>query len=81
MEQYVAYATLSLVQEMNSIFLHLRLILRMSGFSRNDNAYRLCSLVNIGKWYSTNIVLCLHFSATWGIMYFKVTIFLNLEHK
>ena len=46
--QYVGYATCALLVEVNSVFLHLRQLLIIQGFSRLNSTYRLNSLFNIG---------------------------------
>jgi hypothetical protein len=48
-EFYVGYAVIALLVEINSIFLHIRQLLRFLDFSKDNPVYRLNSLMNIGK--------------------------------
>ncbi|KAI1894018.1 hypothetical protein AGOR_G00129670 [Albula goreensis] len=47
--QYVGFAVVALLVEINSIFLHLRQVLRMAGWSQTT-PYRLNSMVNLGTY-------------------------------
>ncbi|XP_044286538.1 TLC domain-containing protein 2 isoform X2 [Varanus komodoensis] len=47
--RYVGFAMVALLVEINSIFLHLRTILRMAGLA-NTPSYRLTSLLNLGTY-------------------------------
>lgn len=47
---YVGYAILALIVELNTIFLHMRQLLQMCGFSRSNQYYRLNSLINLGTF-------------------------------
>ena len=42
---YVAYAALSLVVEINSVFLHARQLLTIGGISKSSSIYRLAYLI------------------------------------
>lgn len=48
-ELYVGYAVIALLVEINSIFLHLRQLLRFLSFQKDHPVYRLNSLLNLGK--------------------------------
>uniref|UniRef100_A0A3B3RRW2 TLC domain containing 2 n=1 Tax=Paramormyrops kingsleyae TaxID=1676925 RepID=A0A3B3RRW2_9TELE len=47
--RYVGFAVVALLVEINSIFLHLRQMLRMSGLAKST-VYRLNSMVNLGTY-------------------------------
>ncbi|CAH1800424.1 unnamed protein product [Owenia fusiformis] len=47
---YVGYACLALMVELNSAFLHLRQLLQILGFKKDNSTYRLNSLVNLGTY-------------------------------
>ncbi|XP_054857671.1 TLC domain-containing protein 2 [Eublepharis macularius] len=47
--RFVGFATVALLVEINSVFLHLRTILRMAGLS-HTSYYRVTSLVNLGTY-------------------------------
>ncbi|KAK6192485.1 hypothetical protein SNE40_003942 [Patella caerulea] len=47
---YVGYAVVSLLVELNSIFLHIRQLLQILGYSKNNCLYRLNSLINLGTF-------------------------------
>ncbi|KAJ8392146.1 hypothetical protein AAFF_G00079520 [Aldrovandia affinis] len=47
--QYVGFAVVALLVEINSIFLHLRQVLRMAGLGKTT-PYRLNSIVNLGTY-------------------------------
>lgn len=47
---YVGYAAVALIVEINSVFLHLRLICQMLGFARSEPPYRVVSLFNLGTF-------------------------------
>jgi len=57
--QYVGYATCALLVEVNSVFLHLRQLLIIQGFSRLNSTYRLNSLFNIGTFLVFRIITLL----------------------
>ena len=45
---YIGYSVVALLVEVNSIFLHLRQLLIIQGFSKLEPTYRLNSLLNMG---------------------------------
>ncbi|KAF7700039.1 TLC domain-containing protein 2 [Silurus meridionalis] len=47
--RYVGFAVVALLVEINSIFLHLRQMLRMAGFARST-VYRVNSMINLGTY-------------------------------
>ncbi|TSN39314.1 TLC domain-containing protein 2 [Bagarius yarrelli] len=47
--RYVGFAVVALLVEINSIFLHMRQILRMAGISKST-AYRVNSMINLGTY-------------------------------
>jgi len=54
---YVAYATLSLVVEINSIFLHTRQLLIIGGIAKQTPVYRITSLLNVASFVLFRILL------------------------
>ena len=50
LRQYIGYATVALLVEVNSVFLHLRQLLQLLELNRRDSFYRLNSLVNLGTF-------------------------------
>ncbi|ELT94577.1 hypothetical protein CAPTEDRAFT_183976 [Capitella teleta] len=49
-QQYVGYAVIALLVEINSIFLHLRQLLKFVNFAKDNPVYRLNSLINMGTY-------------------------------
>ena len=49
---YIGYAAVALIVELNSIFLHLRQLLQICHFTKNDSIYRFNSLINLGRYIS-----------------------------
>ncbi|ESO84684.1 hypothetical protein LOTGIDRAFT_74365, partial [Lottia gigantea] len=47
---YVGYALVSLLVELNSIFLHSRQLMQIYGFAKNNCFYRLNSVTNLGTF-------------------------------
>ncbi|KAL5016682.1 hypothetical protein ScPMuIL_006271 [Solemya velum] len=47
---WIGYACVALIFELNSIFLHIRMLLTICGFKKTDKTYRLNSLINIGTF-------------------------------
>ena len=47
---YIGYAVVALIVELNSIFLHLRQLLQICHFTKNDSIYRFNSLINLGRY-------------------------------
>jgi len=47
---YIGYSVVALLVEVNSIFLHLRQLLIIQGFSKLEPTYRLNSLLNMGTF-------------------------------
>lgn len=54
---YVGYAVVGLLVELNSIFLHLRQLLQICAFRRNNGFYRFNSLLNLGTFIVFRISL------------------------
>uniref|UniRef100_A0A670Z4Q7 TLC domain-containing protein n=1 Tax=Pseudonaja textilis TaxID=8673 RepID=A0A670Z4Q7_PSETE len=54
--RFVGFAMVALLVEINSIFLHLRTILRMAGLV-NTASFRLASLVNLGTYLVFRILI------------------------
>ncbi|XP_048252462.1 TLC domain-containing protein 2-like [Haliotis rufescens] len=54
---YVGYAVVGLIVEVNSIFLHLRQILQIQGFQKDNSFYRMNSLINLGTFIVCRITL------------------------
>ncbi|XP_061189669.1 TLC domain-containing protein 2-like [Saccostrea echinata] len=52
---YVGYAVVALVIELNSIFLHLRQILQICQFKKDNKLYRLNSIINLGTFVGFRI--------------------------
>ena len=46
---YVGYAVVALLVEINSIFLHIRQLLQVCGYSRKDPIFQVNSIINLGK--------------------------------
>ncbi|XP_076106701.1 TLC domain-containing protein 2-like [Mytilus galloprovincialis] len=54
---YIGYAVVALVIEINSIFLHIRQLLQICRYSKNNSAYRLNSLINLGTFVVCRITV------------------------
>lgn len=54
---YVAYAALSLVVEINSIFLHARQLLMIGGVSKSSRVYRANAIMNVATFVLFRILL------------------------
>lgn len=52
---YVGYAVVALVIELNSIFLHLRQILQICHYKKDNKMYRLNSIINLGTFMGFRI--------------------------
>ncbi|KAK3589146.1 hypothetical protein CHS0354_017114 [Potamilus streckersoni] len=52
---YVGYAVVALLVELNSIFLHMRQLLQICGFQKDNQFYRLNSIVNLGTFVGCRI--------------------------
>lgn len=46
-KQYIGYAVVALMAEVNSIFLHLRQLLLMSSYPKSSTAFKVNSIVNV----------------------------------
>ncbi len=60
----MAYAVISLVIEVNSVFLHIRRLLLSMNFKRNTTAFRINALLNYSEfeyfWFCQNFLLIHH---------------------
>ncbi|XP_034280379.1 TLC domain-containing protein 2 isoform X1 [Pantherophis guttatus] len=54
--RFVGFAMVALLVEINSVFLHLRTILRMAGLA-NTTSFRLASLINLGTYLVFRILI------------------------
>ena len=48
-QQYMGYGAVSLIVEVNSIFLHIRQLLQLLGYAKDDYIYRLNSVLNLSR--------------------------------
>ncbi|XP_039268455.2 TLC domain-containing protein 2-like [Styela clava] len=48
--QYVGYAVVALLVEVNSVFLHMRMLFRLSGVDKKSQIYRVNCIVNLGTF-------------------------------
>lgn len=68
-EKYIGYAVLSLVVEINSIFLHIRQLLPMVGFPKSSPSYRLNGLLNLGKIVPYHMgIYCIPIYPSWQLL-------------
>ncbi|KAJ8312695.1 hypothetical protein KUTeg_010068 [Tegillarca granosa] len=54
---YIGYAVISLIVELNSVFLHMRQLLQICGYPKQNKIYRLNSLVNLGTFVACRIAI------------------------
>lgn len=50
MHTYIGYAIVALIVELNSIFLHIRQLMQLSGVSKKSSVFRLNGLLNLGTF-------------------------------
>ena len=53
--QFVGFAVVAMLVELNSVFLHLRQLLRMSGWAASGTLYQLNSVLNLGTFVAFRI--------------------------
>ena len=55
--QYLGYALVALLIEVNSVFLHVRQMLIVQGMVKHAKPYRLNSLLNVGEYCEVDPVI------------------------
>lgn len=71
LNQYVGYAVVALLVEINSVFLHLRMLLTYTSFSKDSALYRINSLLNLGTFVLFRLIT-LAWMTRWLVMNRKV---------
>ncbi|XP_076036418.1 TLC domain-containing protein 2-like [Oratosquilla oratoria] len=67
-KQFTGYAVMALFVEVNSVFLHIRQIMIVTGVPKDNEYYRLTSLFNIGTFIVFRIVV-LGWMTRWLVLY------------